>query len=88
MSESRAAATATLLLNGQVLIAGGSTAVGPVTTNSAELYDPTTGIFSTTASMTTARQQHTATILPSGQVLVTGGFDGGANLSSAELFVN
>ena len=87
MTTPRAAPTATLLLNGQVLLAGGAIAVGPVTTNSAELYDPLTDTFSATASMAQARQQHRATLLPNGQVLVTGGFGGDTNLSSAELFV-
>jgi hypothetical protein len=87
MGSPRGSHTATLLRNGQVLLAGGFTAVGPVTTNSAELYDPLTGTFAPTASMNSARQEHTATLLLNGQVLVTGGTNGTIDLSSAELFV-
>jgi hypothetical protein len=87
MSSPRGSHTATLLRNGQVLLAGGSTAVGPVTTNSAELYDPLTGTFVPTASMNSVRQEHTATLLLNGQVLVTGGTNGTIDLSSAELFI-
>ena len=57
--------TATLLLNGKVLVAGGNTA-GPVATNTCELYDPATGIWTNTGSMITPRNSHTATLLPNG----------------------
>jgi len=91
MSIARSALSATVLSNGQVLVAGGVITLpggGPGTTNVVEIYDPVSGAFSPVASMIQARQQHTATLLPNGQVLVTGGFDFGAlsDLSSAELF--
>ena len=63
--------TATLLPNGQVLVAGGFTGISNLA--SAELYDPATGLWTTTGSMATARYRHTATLLPNGQVLVAGG---------------
>ena len=76
--------TATLLPNGQVLVAGGFNGVDLA---SAELYDPATGLWTATGSMTSARDHHTATLLPNGQVLVAGGysFDDFA-LASAELY--
>ena len=79
--------TATLLPNGQVLVAGGvNLAMGVVYAN-AFLYNPSNGNWTETGSMTTTRYDHTATLLPNGEVLVTGGFknDNSDTLDSAEL---
>ena len=79
--------TATLLNNGKVLVTGG---VG-ISSNlaSAELYDPVTGTWSTTGSMSVARGTYpTVTLLNTGSVLVAGGPPnsiGGPYLASAEL---
>ena len=62
--------TATLLPNGQVLVAGGSNNI--VALASAELYDPSTGMWAATGSMSTPRVGHTPTLLPNGKVLVAG----------------
>jgi hypothetical protein len=82
--------TATLLTNGKVLIAGGfSAGLSPYNTwASAEIYDPATGTFAPTGSMTAARQMHTATLLPDGKVLIAGGAvgNGGPPQASAELY--
>ena len=54
--------SATLLLDGKVLIVGGE-AAGPVYLSSAELYDPATGSWTPTGSLSTPRCSHTATLL-------------------------
>jgi hypothetical protein len=61
MTVARYAHTATLLQNGQVLIAGGTDTQNGLA--SAELYDPTSQMFTATGSMTIARSGHTATLL-------------------------
>jgi hypothetical protein len=98
MNVARSGHTATLLRSGKVLVAGG---FGPLhnpsvsdydqtATASAELYDPTTGIWSPTGSLKSARAFHAAALLPSGKVLVAGGSQGTTMedepLSSAELY--
>ena len=75
--------TATLLPSGQVLVAGGNNISGFL--SSAELYDPASGTWTATGSMSTARIWHTATLLPSGNILVAGGF-GADVMASAELY--
>lgn len=56
--------TATLLLDGNVLV---------VDDRSAKLYDERSSVWTTTGSPTFSHRDHTATLLPSGKVLVTGG---------------
>jgi hypothetical protein len=78
--------TATLLPNGQVLVAGGGANCDfcdPLA--SAELYDPVSGTWTVTGSLANARKEHTATLLPNGKVLVAGGYNGNV-LSSAQLY--
>ncbi len=78
LTEARARSTSTLLPDGRVLIAGGGTdinSLAPQSTNSANLYDPSTGLFTATGSLLASRFEHTATLLASGQVLIAGGED-------------
>lgn len=89
MTAARYFATATVLPDGKVLIAGGdNTASESGALASAELYDPALGTFTATAGpMTAARYLHTATLLPNGKVLIAGGLDNNVNpLASAELY--
>ena len=92
MSTPRTGHTATLLNNGMVLVTGGFDQMAcfptcpPTVFATAELYDPKTGSWSATGSMTVARSQHTATSLPGGHVLVVGGFSNTEVLSSAEIY--
>jgi Galactose oxidase, central domain len=71
MTDWRYSHTATLLNNGQVLLAGGTNGNS---LQDAELFDPTTGTFSATSQMSIPRTEHTATLLNDGTVLVAGGF--------------
>jgi WD40 repeat protein len=81
MTVARTTQTATRLVDGRVLIAGGN---GKAT---AEIYDPSKGAFSGTWSMETERDNAVAALLPDGRVLVAGGNDANGNpLSSAELY--
>lgn len=83
MVEARIGSTATLLLDGTVLVAGGD---GGFT--AAELYDPRTTKWTATGSMADGRFGHTATLLLDGTVLATGGCacsEPGAS-ASAELY--
>src|SRR6266568_423745 len=82
----REAHTATLLNNGQVLIAGGQDNNSKNIAN-AELYDLTAGTFTATGNLNTARKGHIASLLNNGMVLIAGGQDINARpLAGAELY--
>src|SRR5262249_34625559 len=83
LSTTRDLHTATLLSTGKVLVAGGFTRqTNSVLLVAAELYDPTTGTWTTTSSMPSRTAQATATLLSNGVVLIAGGSTGGAVASS------
>jgi hypothetical protein len=70
--------TATLLPNGDVLVAGGSTCsdVECHSLDSAEVYDPVSRTWSLTSHLSVPRSGHSATPLHNGRVLLAGGHEG------------
>jgi hypothetical protein len=94
MTDARTYHTATLLPDGEVLIAGGANTkiYNPNPPGDAipyaELYNPVARTFTRIASMIQARQSHQAVLLPNGNALITGGYDNNGNrLATAELYV-
>ena len=86
MNAAHAMHTATLLPNGDVLIAGGMDANGKAQAL-AEIYHPASGKFTPARSMNLARREHRATLLQDGHVLITGGLDAQDHiLAIAELY--
>jgi len=88
MTVPRAGQTITMLRDGRVLLTGGVKNVGfRSELASAEIYDPASGTFSATGSMSVPREGHTATLLRDGRVLVVGGSDNGTHtLDTAEVY--
>ncbi|MFP2905191.1 kelch repeat-containing protein [Pyxidicoccus sp. 3LFB2] len=74
-----------LLANDKALVTGGTSSSSTSSIlATAEEYDPSSGIWSPTGSMTTARQNHTMTLLGNGKVLVAGGENSDGAHASAE----
>ena len=95
MAVARSSHTATLMPDGKVLVTGGDTYSGPISssgttpvspTATAELYDPTTKGWTSVSNMSALRVQHTATLLKDGRVLIAGGQNSVNSLASAEIF--
>jgi Calx-beta domain/Galactose oxidase, central domain/Kelch motif len=97
LAIARSLHTATLLQNGKVLVVGGNDPISGdaaiiIPINNAELYDPTTGTWSSTGSLNAGHAFHTATLLQDGKVLVAGGlachsyFDPCSPYTSAEIY--
>lgn len=89
MADARLGLTLTALNDGTVLATGGTPGAGrglePLAT--AEIYDPSTGTWTGTGTMTARRFDHTATLLPDGRVLLAGGLAAsGAPQASAEIY--
>jgi hypothetical protein len=84
----------TLLPDGNVLVTGGGTVTDPFNTTAgvyaAEMWSPTTEMFTKMASMQTMRVYHsTALLLPDGRVLVAGSGEfgsGSVNQLNAEVY--
>lgn len=84
MHTPRAAHTATLLPDGQILMAGGIERDGSFL-SSVELFDAQAGEFIEAGDMTEARASHTANLLQDGRVLIVGGVNR-RYLASAEIY--
>jgi N-acetylneuraminic acid mutarotase len=89
MSSARWLQQALQLAGGKILITGGRDgSYGSNMLNSADVYNPATGLFSATGNLLEPRQYHSATLLLNGKVLVAGGMSttGTAAISTAELY--
>jgi hypothetical protein len=82
MDVARRFHTATRLLTGRVLVAGGRNSNSSCTLTSTILYNLVTGVWNGTGSISTGRCGATATLLGNGKVLMAGG----AAAATAELY--
>jgi N-acetylneuraminic acid mutarotase len=84
--------TATRLPDGRVLVVGGyggapnTLADTGAALASSEIFDPVTGNWTATGSLSTARRDHIAVPLSGGRVLVAGGSNANVTLASAEIY--
>ncbi|MGJ7507560.1 kelch repeat-containing protein [Variovorax sp. GT1P44] len=84
MNAARTNHTASLLPNGNVLVAGGYNGGGTLAT--AQVYSPALGQWTSPSTMADSRFFHTATVLPDGRILVAGGEYTGGYRATAELY--
>jgi WD40 repeat protein len=74
VSAGRCYATIAPLADSRVLIAGGADcSTVPLTLDTAEIYDPSTGQSTPTGKLVAAQSNNTGTLLPDGRVLLVGG---------------
>jgi hypothetical protein len=87
MTIPREQAATAPLPDGRVLLAGGDNHTDS-DIDTAEIYDPQTGSFSSAGlgTLTTPRSAAGAALLPDGRVLIVGGFNGSTRLDTAEIF--
>jgi N-acetylneuraminic acid mutarotase/uncharacterized protein YjdB len=90
MTVARSGHTMTVLNDGTVLIAGGENCTSSTSCSalqSAEIYDPVAGTFTSIGSMNHPRFGASAVLLNSGWVLIAGGFDGTNMQAQAETYI-
>ena len=86
MQDARSNHTAVTLQDGRVLVAGGTTSGGGIT-SAAEIYDPASNSWTPVAGgMTAPRSNHTASLLADGTVLIAGGQSTSGVLNSSGNF--
>jgi Galactose oxidase, central domain/IPT/TIG domain len=73
LGASRNGGSATVLQDGEVLVAGGLPGNGGSPYSTAELYDPATATWTATGSLPAPRYDQSAVLLPNGTVLLAGG---------------
>jgi hypothetical protein len=84
---SRRGHAAVRLLDGRVLVVGGTQVASLGALAEAEVYEPATGTWTEVRPMAEARHEPAVVVLPDGRVLVAGGTDADRRpLRSAELF--
>ncbi|CAF4029504.1 unnamed protein product [Adineta steineri] len=87
MNSARFFHKASILANGNILVAGGTPDGSYIALSSVEVYNPSTGLWTTIGTMSIARFYHTVSILANGNVLVVGGSpDFISALNSAEVY--
>lgn len=86
MTSPRYRHRATRLPDGRVLLTGGR-ALTTDALNTAEVFDPATGLFTATATFAIPRDDHSVALLPSGEVLLAAGFNRtSGSLDNAEIY--
>lgn len=85
MQTPRACHTASALADGRVLVAGGIDS-NENALDTAELYDPATGMFIATGSLSEGRSCAQAVTLANGQVLIFGGWGARTPIASIERY--
>jgi hypothetical protein len=73
LAVARYGATATVLPDGDVLVAGGQSGDGGGALSSSEIYNPSKGTWAPTGSMPAGRYGQSAALMPNGAVIVAGG---------------
>jgi len=87
MAARRMNHVAASISNGKVLVAGGfGLPNGANSALSAEIFDPSTGLWTQTGTPISARYRATVNVLDSGRVLVVGGVGNSGVLSSTEVY--
>ncbi|HEY1583682.1 MAG TPA: hypothetical protein VGF73_11350 [Chthoniobacterales bacterium] len=76
LNEGRSGFRATLLDDGQVLVAGGYPENSPGFVPDSELYDSASGTWDLSGSLNRPRALHVQLLLPDGRVLIAGGYAG------------